>query len=255
MAPAPAPAPLLATPPRPASPLLAVPTGTPTLSAASFADALAKPEREDELLDAPASPFRLPQATGPLFEPLTPREAAPDIDLGRDRAPAAHSSSYRNVLTQAAAGAFQIVVAADGEASLKLFRGIPDQDLRSASLDTQVPLDAFVHTQQDAIVQLSARLADGGALPSWLVFDPSTGKFSGVVPAGAPRQLAVIVEARDRDGRHAEALFRIKFARAAQPGRAGLSEQIRTSASQAYPMDALRQMQGAAPAAAHKLAA
>lgn len=210
---------------------------------------------EETSLNAPASPFRLPEATGPLVELLALRESAAGIDLGSDRSLPSHSSNYRNVLTQAAAGAFQIVVAADGEASLKLFRGIPDQDLRSATLAMQVPLDAFVHTQQDAIVQLSARLADGGPLPSWLVFDPSTGKFSGVAPAGAPRQLAVLVEARDRDGRHAEAIFRIKFARGAQPGRAGLSEQIRTSASQAYPLDALRQLQGAASAAAHKLAA
>jgi hypothetical protein len=222
---------------------------------ASFADAVIEPAPDDTSLNAPASPFLLPDAGGPLFEPLTPREAALGIDLGRDRSVQTAANNYRNVLTQAAAGAFQIVVAADGEASLKLFRGIPDQDLRSASVAMQVPLDAFVHTQQDAIVQLSARLADGGPLPSWLVFDPSTGKFSGVVPPGGPRQLAVLVEARDRDGRHAEAIFRIKFARAAQPGRAGLSEQIRTSANQTYPVDALRQLQGAASAAAHKLGA
>ena len=235
--------------------LLSAPPSLPPNSIASFAGAAAEPAREEALLNAPATPFRLPEAPGPLPEPLTPREAAPGFDLARERALPSQSNSYRNVLTQAASGAFQIVVAADGEASLKLFRGIPDQDLRGANLSMQVPLDAFVHTQQDAIVQLSARLADGGPLPSWLVFDPSTGKFSGVAPAGGPRQLAVLVEARDRDGRHAEAIFRIKFARGAQPGRAGLSEQIRTSASQAYPLDALRQLRGAASTAAHKLAA
>jgi hypothetical protein len=104
-----------------------------------------------------------------------------------------------------------------------------------------------VHTQEEAVVHLTARMVDGGPLPAWLMFDPTTGKFSGVAPEGAPRELAVLVEARDRDGRRAEAIFRIKIAPAAVAGRSGLTEQIRVASRSASPLDALRTLQHPAP--------
>ena len=127
------------------------------------------------------------------------------------------------------------------EASLRVFRGIPDQEfLQTRDVRVQVPVDAFIHTETDAVVMLSARLADGAPLPRWLHFDPGTGKFSGLEPAGAPAELVVLVEARDRDGHNADAIFRIRLQKQAQ-GRAGLSEQLR--AVQRDTVGALRGLQ------------
>jgi hypothetical protein len=142
------------------------------------------------------------------------------------------SADYRDVLTQSAPDAFRVVVATHGDIALRVFRGIPDQELTGTrAISVQVPLDAFVHTQEDAVVQLNARMAHGGPLPSWLVFDASTGKFIGMVPPGGPAELDIVVEARDRDGRRAEAMFRIKI-NATAGGRAGLSQQLQTAMRQ-----------------------
>jgi hypothetical protein len=85
------------------------------------------------------------------------------------------------------------------------------------------------------VVTLRATLMDGRPLPKWLHFDPSTGQFEGEPPQGAPRLLAVLVIAKDSDGREASTIFRIRFDRTEarrDGGRAGLSEQLRSAADQ-----------------------
>jgi hypothetical protein len=193
----------------------------------------------------PISPFIVPEARALTFESIFGSSGS---SLGRD-----HSlersihylpNDFGNVLTQLGPNSFQIVVNRANDASLKLFRGVPDQELTSTrTISVQVPVDAFVHTQEEAIVELSARMIDGTALPSWLVFDAITGKFTGLVPDGAPQVLEIVVEARDRDGRRAEALFRIKVASGVISGRASLSEQIRMAAKRSDSLDQLRQLQ------------
>jgi hypothetical protein len=177
------------------------------------------------------TPFTLPDAPSDIFKSLAVEYDGLDVQLERS----VHfiSASYRDVLTQAAPNAFRVVVATDtGDIALRVFRGIPDQELTGTrAISVQVPLDAFVHTQEDAVVQLNARMAHGGPLPSWLVFDASTGKFIGMVPPGGPAELDIVVEARDRDGRRAEAMFRIKI-NATAGGRAGLSQQLQTAMRQ-----------------------
>jgi hypothetical protein len=178
---------------------------------------------------------------------IFPSLASSEVDLGRDslidRSSHFLTARYGDVLTMAAPGAFRITVAPGGDAALKLFRGIPDQEFTTTRvISVQVPVDAFVHTQAEAVVMLSARSADGGPLPPWLSFDASTGKFSGNAPVGAPSELEVVVEARDRDGRQADAIFRIHIGTGRVTGRSGLSDQLRAAAKQAKPFELARQI-------------
>lgn len=59
----------------------------------------------------------------------------------------------------------------------------------------ELPANSFTDEDGDALV-LSARLADGSALPAWLSFDPATASFSGTAPTSAS-SLLVRVTASD----------------------------------------------------------
>ena len=61
----------------------------------------------------------------------------------------------------------------------------------------QVPPSSFVDGD-DGTFTLSATLASGAALPSWLVFNPATGQFTGTPPAAGIYQ--IVVQARDAQG-------------------------------------------------------
>jgi hypothetical protein len=141
---------------------------------------------------------------------------------------------FENLFTRSGQNAFRIVVAKAGEASLFVFRGVPDQDFEPGRIVSfRIPADAFVHTSERAVVTLRATLLDGRPLPKWLRFDPSTGEFDGKPPAGAPRLLSVLVLAKDSEGREASTIFRIRFDRTEarrESGRAGLSERLRMAA-------------------------
>jgi hypothetical protein len=189
----------------------------------------------------PISPFLLPDEAGLVFKSLAQGEFADGADAPARDPLHFLQAAFRNILTQPGENAFQIAVRNGLEASLRVFRGIPDQEfLSSRDVKVQVPVDAFIHTQEDAVVYLSARMSDGSPIPTWLHFDPSTGRFEGKAPAGTPPELTILVEARDHDGRHAETVFRIRLEKL-PAGRAGLSEQIRSA--QRDSLDALRNLQ------------
>lgn len=63
-------------------------------------------------------------------------------------------------------------------------------------LIVQVPVNAFTDPDLTA-VQLSATLANGAALPGWLVFDAATGRFSGTPPAHFNGTLVIRVTGSD----------------------------------------------------------
>nr|WP_319387195.1 putative Ig domain-containing protein [uncultured Roseibium sp.] len=65
-----------------------------------------------------------------------------------------------------------------------------------ADISFTLPEDAFTDADSDTLT-LTATLADGSALPSWLVFDPNNGTFSGTPPAGSEGSLSVLVSAND----------------------------------------------------------
>jgi hypothetical protein len=102
-----------------------------------------------------------------------------------------------------------------------------------------LPWDAFAHSQTDAVVTVEASLANGEALPGWLVFDAKTGTFTYQVPPGWRGELVVRITARDGKGGEASTLFRLNVgerakasADAGTPGRTGLQEQLREAARQ-----------------------
>ncbi|QCP50035.1 filamentous hemagglutinin N-terminal domain-containing protein [Trinickia violacea] len=68
-----------------------------------------------------------------------------------------------------------------------------------SSGNAQITASVTLPKQMPAGSTVTAQTADGQPLPSWLKFDPSTGKFSGTPPAGAPA-LAVNVNVPQPDG-------------------------------------------------------
>ncbi|MCL2021453.1 MAG: putative Ig domain-containing protein [Betaproteobacteria bacterium] len=62
-----------------------------------------------------------------------------------------------------------------------------------------LPPDLFTDPDGDTLT-LSATLADGSPLPTWLVFDPVTGAFSGTPEIGSAGELAIVLTATDPGG-------------------------------------------------------
>jgi AAA family ATP:ADP antiporter len=67
--------------------------------------------------------------------------------------------------------------------------------------------DAFIDADPGDVLNLSARLADGGRLPAWLTFDAKARRFSGRPPDGYFEELRVTVVASDVDGLEATSTF------------------------------------------------
>lgn len=89
---------------------------------------------------------------------------------------------------------------------------IPDVVLGGNNkVEFYVPSSAFSHTDGTAVIELSAKLANGGDIPPWLQFDPKTGKFSGELPDETTGEVVISVIARDSEGREAVSLVHIKF--------------------------------------------
>jgi len=174
----------------------------------------------------------------PLVNNTSPAQAlAADIGMGnRDG-----NTGDADLLTQPAAGALRIPVIKSSEPALLVFHGVPDQNFDTGqSVRFQLPPDVFVHTQENAVVSVTAQRADGGPLPTWLKFDPTTGKFEGLAPAGSANELAVLLIARDSVGREVTTIFRIKLVTKGQQhviGRSGLSDQLRQAAQRMPQLD------------------
>lgn len=74
-----------------------------------------------------------------------------------------------------------------------------------------VPRDAFVHTQAEAVVTLTATRLSGAALPGWLSFNPQTGAFAGTPPPGLRGELQIRITARDNEGHQAVQTITIRI--------------------------------------------
>ena len=68
-----------------------------------------------------------------------------------------------------------------------------------------LPSDTFQHASQPDGFTLSAAMADGSPLPSWVSFDPAAGTFTLRPPQGTVGDLQLTITARDRQGRAASA--------------------------------------------------
>lgn len=138
-----------------------------------------------------------------------------------------------------------MVARADAPA-LMPYNGVPDQNFElGKDFRFRLPPDAFAHTRETAVVRVIAERADGGPLPAWIRFNPTSGEFAGKAPFGSPRELAVKVTARDNEGREASTIFRLKLVageKQVKVGRAGLSEQIRQSGLHGLDRDRLQKL-------------
>jgi len=187
----------LSTTPVPPPPAPSFSSLTSSSSGASSSFSSSPPPFRPLVSTAPAAP--VPAAPAPAAPvPAAPAPAAP--------VPAAPSPT---------GGGFQVTSSPAsvpaGQTGLFLADGIPDISTSSGgNVNFSIPAAAFAHTDGNASVQLSAQQSDGQALPTWLKFDPATGKFSGTPPPGTNGDVAIKVLARDSTGKEAVAIFHVK---------------------------------------------
>ncbi|MBR9971305.1 cadherin-like domain-containing protein [Magnetospirillum sulfuroxidans] len=112
------------------------------------------------------------------------------------------------------AGGFAVAVMSNTSSSLgdglAVNRGMQDTAVAIGGRTViGIPVDAFAHSDPNAVVQLAATQADGKPLPPWVAFDPKTGKFTIQPPAGAKGVFNIRVVARDDQGREAITTFKV----------------------------------------------
>jgi hypothetical protein len=83
----------------------------------------------------------------------------------------------------------------------------------------------------DAEIALSAVLADGQPLPSWITLNRKTGVFTFDPPTGWKGELQIKLSARDTQGREAATLLRLEIGEKRQ-SRASLSDKLREAVQQ-----------------------
>ena len=133
---------------------------------------------------------------------------------------------------------FQVSVVEAPTPNLSVFRGITDQFIEGDKPAVfSLPADAFVHTKADIVVTISAKLANGDDLPSWIQFDARSGTFQLNPPPGFNEELQIKVVARDREGREASSMFKFSVGegKGKPTSRNSLSEQIRLAAKRSTP--------------------
>ena len=82
----------------------------------------------------------------------------------------------------------------------------------SGQVEFQSPSDIISALKNMPDAKVSATLADGTALPSWLTFDPATGTFSGNPKEGAsPGNYHIKVTVVDAKGNKVEKTFKIQI--------------------------------------------
>jgi len=216
-----------------------------------------------------APPVPLPVQLAPPVDVIPPPAAsqveivvtamAPQILLAVDtRQDDTQVRLIDNVYTAPGKNAQRIPVMPADQAALFRYHGVPDQYFDvDTKLQFRLPSDAFVHTRENAVVQIQVERADGGPLPSWLRFDSTTGIFEGKVPDDAPDFIEVRVTARDNEGREASTIFRIKLLHGEKTkpaGRASLSEQIRLAAAEPHHLGLLGEIERTARLAGKRAA-
>ncbi|WP_229800234.1 Ig-like domain-containing protein, partial [Vogesella alkaliphila] len=88
-----------------------------------------------------------------------------------------------------------------------------------------LPPGTFSLKHGDGVVMV-ARQANGQPLPSWMRFDPASGRFSGLMPAGNRQPVEVVVTVRDSQGNQAATRLRLEVGRATlEPATAEATDQ------------------------------
>ena len=160
------------------------------------------------VIAATGNPILPPQTVGPtiggtssLDGALTTTEKPPTDDLGPPAA-ANHGGVTDDFLQQPIIPQVSLI----GSVGNKFV--LAEQEAVIA-----IPSNLFEDTYQGAQLEFDARNPAGGALPSWLDFDPRNLTFSGTPPASAHGAVDVLIVARDQFGNEATATFRILVGR------------------------------------------
>ena len=116
--------------------------------------------------------------------------------------------------TPADHGSFSVpvapTIATGAAATLVVFHPIADTAVGTGTSSIlQVPSDSFMHTDPTARVALSAIREDGSSLPTWVSFDPQTGRFDVRPPTGFSGEIVIRVIARDQSGHEATQTFKL----------------------------------------------
>ncbi len=120
------------------------------------------------------------------------------------------------------------------EHELRVDKAIPIQRVQPGNeLVYVVPVDAFVHTDENAQIEYVAKMVDGSPWPQWLTFDAKKREFRGTPPKGFTGKLEIKVIARDESGRTAETILVINVSelsdQAVLVGKPAFTAQLKAS--------------------------
>ncbi|RQP26682.1 putative Ig domain-containing protein [Piscinibacter terrae] len=99
----------------------------------------------------------------------------------------------------------------DANVSLVLTKPVADQTVQVGSaLSLVLDADVFTDLADGGEISYAVSLADGSALPDWLVYDPATRTLAGTPPATASGLLSVRITATNDTGAHAVTNFAVR---------------------------------------------
>ncbi|MGB0128303.1 MAG: putative Ig domain-containing protein, partial [Rhodocyclaceae bacterium] len=211
--------------------------------------------------DAPFAVLPIPTQTAIEDQPYVntlSKDTFEDVDIGDDPTISAllengnHlpdwlsfdpiARSFRGTPTNADVGTLRIKVVATDRAgstahsefsmSVENVNDAPVPVLHTRDMETTenepfvfaLPADAFSDPDAQDAFSLAATLADGTALPDWLLFDAGTGALSGTPPIGAIGPVELSIAATDCAGATGALAFRIIVSAAAGQLLAGTSD-------------------------------
>ena len=107
-----------------------------------------------------------------------------------------------------------------------------------------LPPGTVITRNPDAVLNIQVRQSNGQPLPTWLKFDPQTGRFSGTPPAGWSRSLSLEVTVSDQNGHRGITHMQLKTGaseqavaateKVAAAGKPALHEQFRQHGRPAF---------------------
>lgn len=199
-------------------------TATDTNGAATqlhYKDTISSPNRVSNDSGPKAKPI---SNTGPLFEPDVTNKTAQNTISGRSEGLRnGNGNAQMAVLSEVASnGNFERTsfTTRSGSGGLAVGRPLPEVNLRSgATASLLVASDTFVAMMSNTArsVTISATMADGSALPSWIKFNADEQSFEITPPEGYTGEVDVVVRAVDSAGNQAATNTTIKVGESNAP--------------------------------------
>ncbi|UTH76148.1 Ig-like domain-containing protein [Chromobacterium sp. IIBBL 290-4] len=93
------------------------------------------------------------------------------------------------------------------------------------SFSIALPPATIITRESTASLSIVARQSDGQPLPSWLKFDPVTGKFTGQAPAGWNKPISINIQVQDKSGHHGNSHIQLNFGQRTNTVPAGRTAQ------------------------------